>query len=224
MMPPTDFIAALRARGSVVVGTATSAAEAKLLAAAQVDAVAAQGTEAGGHRGTFIGRAEDSLCGTLPLVRQIRAAVELPVIAAGGIMDGAGVAAALLLGASAAQLGTAFLACPENTVLPAVWRRTLLEDRERGTMLSRAYTGRLCRFIRNRYLDEATAEPEFPAYPHMLKIAARLRSVAAERGAPDFAAMLVGQGYPLARELKAADLVATIAGEARAALAGRRLN
>ncbi len=141
-------------RRRFVAGTATTVTEARALADAGVDGVVAQGYEAGGHRGTFAAPVEDSLVGTMALVPMVADAVKLPVIAAGGIMDGRGVAAALALGASAASLGTAFLPCPENGLVSRLHRETLLARGEGPTALSRAYTGRHARFIKNRFIAE----------------------------------------------------------------------
>ncbi|MGH7320843.1 MAG: NAD(P)H-dependent flavin oxidoreductase, partial [Candidatus Rokuibacteriota bacterium] len=181
----SEVIAEMKRRHIAVFGTATTVEEGKALAAAGVDAVVAQGSEAGGHRGTFMGAVEDALIGTMALVPMMVDAVELPVIAAGGIMDGRGVGAALMLGAQGVQMGTAFLACPENDAVNPVWRDTLLNDASRGTVLSRAYTGRHCRFIRNKYLAEMhPSDAEIPAFPHSMAVVGPLRALAAQQGNP----------------------------------------
>ncbi len=210
-IPGAGVVAEMKRRHIAVFGTATTVEEGKALAAAGVDAVVAQGSEAGGHRGTFIGAVEDALIGTMALVPMIVDAIELPVIAAGGIMDGRGVEAALTLGAQAVQMGTAFLACPENDGVSPVWRDTLLNDAARGTVLSRAYTGRHCRFIRNKYLAEMNpGDAEIPAFPHSMAIVGPLRALAAQRGDPEFMAMLAGQAYSKIRAMPAAQLVVEV--------------
>ena len=140
VLPPAA-LAALRTRGLFVMGTATTVEEAVALERAGVDAVVTQGSEAGGHRGTFLGSFEAAMVGTLALVPQVVDAVRVPVVASGGIMDGRGVAAALVLGAAAAQLGTAFLTCEEAGV-PAAYKAAILGAREDGTRLTRSFSGR----------------------------------------------------------------------------------
>jgi nitronate monooxygenase len=184
------------------IGTATTVAEAVELERAGVSAVLAQGYEAGGHRGTFRGPVDQSLIGTLALVPQIVDAVDVPVIASGGVMDGRGIAAALALGAQAVQLGTAFLACPEAGTA-AAHRQSLAAD----TTVTRVLTGRHARAVRTplvERLEAAGLEP--PDYP-------------LPRYLSPEPPMLVGQGGPLARSLPAAELVAALAAETDAALA-----
>ncbi|NUP07843.1 MAG: nitronate monooxygenase [Polyangiaceae bacterium] len=202
----------LRAANILVVGTATSLDEAEALAALGVDAIAAQGSEAGGHRGTFIGRTEESLIGTMALTRQIVAKVNIPVIAAGGIMDGAGIRAAFGLGATAVQLGTAFMLCPEAGTHPA-HRAHLLSPEARRTVVTRAFSGRAARGIRNRMTDafEGVSTPPFPVQQ---ELTAELRAAAAAQGRTDLMQMWTGQGAPLLRELPAAVLVRALAAEA----------
>src|SRR5579863_6837789 len=144
-------IAALRQRGITVIGTATTAEEARRLAHAGVDAIVAQGAEAGAHRGTFAAPFEDSMVPMAKLVREICAGVALPVIASGGIMDGGDVAAALQLGAAAVQLGTAFLPCPESGA-PAAYKRALLDAKKDTTVITRAFSGRPARGLTNGFI------------------------------------------------------------------------
>lgn len=127
---PADAMRRIRASGSMIIGTATNVAKARALEDLGVDAIVAQGGEAGGHRSTFIGAFEDSLIGLVALVPAITRVVHVPVVAAGGIMDGRGIRAALALGASAAQIGTAFLGCPENKAINPVYRATVLDAAE----------------------------------------------------------------------------------------------
>jgi nitronate monooxygenase len=214
-MPSRSEVAALRSKGCYVIGTATTVAEAKALVELGVDAVVAQGSEAGGHRGTFLGAVDDSLIGTLALVPMIADSVDLPVIAAGGIMDGRGVAAAFMLGAAGVALGTAFLACPENTVVSPVYRETLLGGGVAPTSMTRAYTGRHARFIKNRFVAEmAAVAGEIPSYPHQIPLTAPLRALGGEMKKPEIMPMLAGQAYPMVRAMPAGELVQTLVREA----------
>lgn len=187
---------------AVTIGTATTAAEAVELEGAGVDAVVAQGYEAGGHRATFLGPVDRSLMGTLALVPQVADAVSVPVIASGGIMDGRGIAATLALGAQGVQLGTAFLCCAEAGTTPA-HRRALSQD----TIVTRVLTGRHARAVRTPLVDHLEASglepPDYPLPRFLL---------------PE-TPMLAGQGAPLARSLSATELVATLAAETQDALA-----
>jgi nitronate monooxygenase len=152
-IPPREILAECRAKSMVTIGAATTPEEAMALQDAGVDAIAASGFEAGGHRGSFLRSAEDSLTGTFSLVPQIVDIVDVPVIAAGGIGDGRGVIAALALGAEGVQLGTAFLACEESGASP-VHRHALLGKHAGHTALTRGFTGRLARGIHNRLMEE----------------------------------------------------------------------
>jgi nitronate monooxygenase len=211
-VPTGEQIAALRAAGIVVVGTATSLEEANVLAERDVDVICAQGCEAGGHRGTFLGRPEDSLVGTMALTRQIAVRVAKPVIAAGGIMDGAGVRAALDLGARAAQLGTAFMLCPEAGTHGS-HRAALKSDAARTTVVTRAFSGRAARGIRNRFTDALENIAPAP-FPQQQELTAELRAEAAKSARPDLMQLWAGQGTALLRELPAAALVRALAAEA----------
>jgi nitronate monooxygenase len=209
-MPPSQLIAAAQQNGTTVVGTATTVAEAQALQAAGVDAVVAQGAEAGGHRGTFMGSFEDAMVGTMALVPQMVSAVSLPVIAAGGIMDGRGIVAALALGAAGAALGSAFLACPESGIHPA-HRAALLKADETMTTVTRTLTGRPVRSLRNRLTAELTPHlDEIPPYPQQIPLARTLAAAAAKAGNYEFLPMLTGQGLRLMREEPAAALFAQL--------------
>jgi nitronate monooxygenase len=194
--------------GIVVMGTATTAAEAVALEVAGVDAIVAQGAEAGGHRGTFLGSFDDGLVGLIALVPQIVSAVSLPVVAAGGIVDGRGVAAALALGAEGVQLGTAFLFCPESGASTA-WRRAL---RELPTVVTDAYTGRPARGARTAFISELAAGPAPAPYEIQRRLTADFRRI------DGYGWYLGGQAAPLARELPAAELIAVLDAETTAAL------
>ena len=191
---PVDAMRRVRASGAMTIGTATNVAEARALEEVGVDAIVAQGGEAGGHRGTFIGPFEDSLIGLMALLPAIAGAVRVPVIAAGGIMDGRGIRAALGLGASAAQIGTAFLGCPENSAVNPVYRATVLDAADKPTTIARVYSGRYARMIRNRYVTEMSAhEASLPAYPVMGALTQPFMQAAAAQKRADLAQMLVGQ-------------------------------
>ena len=149
----TAQVAALHERDIFVIGTATTVAEAKAWVAVGADAICAQGAEAGGHRGTFLAPVEDSLIGTMALVSTVRRGVPVPVIAAGGIMDGRGVAAALALGAAAAQMGSAFLLADQSMASPP-WRRAIETTDDDATRLTRAFSGRFARGIENEFMRQ----------------------------------------------------------------------
>ncbi len=201
--------------GAKVLCSATTAAEAVALEQAGVDAVIAQGSEAGGHRGTFSVDYRQALIGTLALVPQVVDSVAVPVIAAGGIMDARGLVACLALGASAVQLGTAFLGCPEAPVTPA-WRASLRTAQAEATTVTEALSGKPARGIRNRYIEEVEAldEPPLP-YPAQYSVSRDLRKAATERGDTGFLAMWAGQGVGLIGNRPAAALVDDLVTESR---------
>jgi nitronate monooxygenase len=212
---------ALQARGTYVIGTATTVAEARAWAAIGADAICAQGFEAGGHRGTFLSGAWESSIGTFALVRTIVNAVDLPVIAAGGIMDGAGIAAALMLGASAVQLGTAYLLCDE-AVTHEAWRQAIAGAPDDPTRLTCVFSGRYARGIENEFMR--ALEPvasEIPGYPIQNALTQDLRAAAARAGSPDVLSLWAGQAVKLARPGKAADLTRLLWQETRDVLAAR---
>lgn len=217
-IPPADLLEAFRARGVTLVGTATTVREARAIAAAGVDAIVAQGSEAGGHRATFLGPAERGLIGTMALVPQVADAVDLPVIAAGGIMDGRGVVAALALGAAGAQMGTAFLTAAESGA-PAAQKEAVLASEDESTTLIRAISGKPARGIPNR-LSEALAAPDDALLPYPIQHALTrdIRRAAGQRGRADLLALWAGQGAPLATRRRAGEIVADIDGQVRALL------
>jgi nitronate monooxygenase len=210
-----SLVARAHEAGAKVLCSATTVAEAKQLEDMGIDAIIAQGSEAGGHRGTFGGDYRQALIGTMALVPQVVDAVSVPVIAAGGIMDARGVAAALALGASAAQMGTAFLGCPEAPI-PDAWRASLAAAEAEATTVTEALSGGAGRAIRNRYIEEIEAldEPLLP-YPAQYSLSLNLRRAAAKRDIADFIAMWAGQGVGLIRRQPAADLVDDLVAESR---------
>ncbi len=209
--------ARLKARGIKVIGTATTVAEARAWAEIGADAICASGFESGGHRGTFLKPVEDSLIGTLSLVPAVKAAVALPVIAAGGIMDGRSIAAMLTLGAEAVQMGTAFLLAEESAI-SAPWRGELKGKDADATRLTRAFSGRYARGLENRFLREMAGK-DIPPYPIQNALTQELRAANAKAGRSDMLSLWAGQGVHAIREGRTADLIAAFWEEARQAAA-----
>lgn len=207
LLPP-EVMARLKAQSTFIIGTATTVGEARQLEGAGVDAVVAQGSEAGAHRGTFAVPAEEALIGTVALVPQVADAVKIPVIASGGIMDGRGIAAALALGASAVQMGTAFLATKEAGTSTA-YREALLRAREDQTTITRAFSGRAARGIRNEFIEKwNAADLKSLSYPWQNAFTQRMRRAAATAKEPGLLSLWAGQGVTLIRESTAAELMA----------------
>lgn len=217
-LPSEGAIAALRERGVTLLATATSLAEARAIESAGLDAVVAQGIEAGGHRGVFDPAAPDDALGVIALTRLLVRESGLPIIAAGGIMDGAGIAAALDLGAVAAQLGTAFVACPESAADDA-YKTGLTGPGGRHTTLTTLISGRPARALANRFtaLAAPLGDRRPPDYPIAYDAGKALHAAAKARGEFGFGAQWAGQGAPLARSMPAAELVATLRAEISAA-------
>ena len=216
---PRDAIAAAHAAGMKVVGTATTVDEAVLLERDGVDAVVAQGSEAGAHRGTFAVPFEDALIGTVALVPQVVDAVRIPVLASGGIVDGRGMAAALALGAAGVQLGTAFLVCPESGI-PAAYREALAHAHAHETRVTRVFSGRPARGIVNAFMrDTPEDSPAVLPYPYQNALTRAMRGAAAKANAAGRLSLWAGQGAPLARVMPAGVLVATLVEETAAASA-----
>jgi nitronate monooxygenase len=203
---PSEAIRAIKPH-MFLIGTATTVDEALRLEGDGVDAIVVQGSEAGGHRGSFLGEFEASMVGTIALVPQVVDAVRVPVVASGGIMDGRGIAAALALGASAAQMGTAFLTCDEAGISPA-YKQAVLHAHENDTRLTRVFSGRPARGIVNRFMvemeDAGDAVLGFPAQNVLTR---PLRTEAARQERHEFLSLWAGQGTRLARAESAAALV-----------------
>lgn len=216
-LPAAGYLAALREAGIQTLATATNQREAAVIEAAGIDAIVAQGIEAGGHRGMFDPGAEDERLSTAVLVRLLTRQTSLPIIAAGGIMDGAGIQAALDLGAAGAQLGTAFILCPESAATTS-YRANLKSERAEATRLTPVLSGRPARGMTNQLIrhGEMPGSPRPAAYPVALDAARQLNAAAMQQGNHEFAAQWAGQGAPLARELPAATLMATLMEEFRA--------
>lgn len=196
--PGVARVAALKAQGFKIVGTATQVSEGRMLQASGVDAVVAQGYEAGGHRGGFLGRPEGALIGTLALVPQLVDALDIPVIAAGGIADARGVAAAQALGASAVAAGTAFLLVDECPLSPA-YRNALLAATDADSTLTQAFSGRVARGLANRVTRELEGVA-LPAFPQPNAASRAMRQAAAKAGQADFISLWAGQALPLNRQ------------------------
>ena len=210
-LPPAELLARVRAWGSKIFSSATTVEEARWLEAQGVDAIVAQGLEAGGHRGMFLSEDLTRQMGTLALLPQIVRAVKTPVIAAGGIADAKGVAAALALGAAGVQIGTAYLLCPEATT-SAVHRAALNSEMARHTALTNLFTGRPARGIMNRVMKELgpmSAAP--PAFPLATSAIAPLRANAESRGSGDFSPLWSGQNASGCKEVPAAELTRELA-------------
>ena len=210
-LPARQQIAALRQAGIYTMATATNVHEAALIEEAGVAAIVAQVVEAGGHRGAFDPQAPDERHSTSVLLRLLAGRTTLPLIAAGGIMDGQGIRAALDLGAVAAQLGTAFVLCPESSA-NAGYRANLQSARAASTRLTSVLSGRLARGMVNRLIEhgEAPGSPPPADYPVAYDAAKQLNALASRHGDSEFAAQWAGQGAPLAREMGAAQLVAAL--------------
>ncbi|MDW6022250.1 nitronate monooxygenase [Mesorhizobium sp. BAC0120] len=213
-LPEEALLGRVKAAGAKVISSATTVAEAKWLESRGCDAIIAQGAEAGGHRGMFLTSEIDTQSGTMALVPQVVDAVSVPVIAAGGIADSRGIVAALALGASAVQIGTAYLFCPEAKV-PPVHQAALRNEAADNTALTNIFTGRPARGIVNRLMRElgpmSRKAPEFPLAGGPLS---PLRAASEPNGSGDFMSLWSGQGAPLAVELPAGELTRKLWAEA----------
>jgi nitronate monooxygenase len=210
-LPAPELLERVRAWGAKVLSSATTVEEARWLEARGVDAVIAQGFEAGGHRGMFLSGDLNSQLGTLALVRQVVDAVKVPVIAAGGIADARGVAAALALGAAGAQVGTAYLLCPEATTT-ALHRQALKSEAARVTAITNVFTGRPARGIVNRVMRELGPVSELaPAFPQAAPAMGVLRAKAESQGRSDFSPLWSGQNASGCKEVPAAELTRELA-------------
>jgi nitronate monooxygenase len=217
-LPAAKLLDRIRKAGSKIIASATSAREAKWLADRGCDAVIAQGYEAGGHRGMFLTDSIDSQAGTLALVPQVVDAIKVPVIAAGGIGDARGIAAAFALGASAVQMGTVYLFCPEANVSD-LHRQALASARDDETALTNVFTGRPARGIINRAMRElGPMSADAPAFPLAGGALAPLKAAAEARGSSDFTSLWSGQSASFGREIPAGELTRRLAQEALARL------
>ena len=206
-IPSANAMAQLRKAGIPACGTATTLEEGQALADAGVDAIVAQGEEAGAHRGTFLRSAEESMVPTLELTRAIATATKLPVFASGGLMDGADMKHAFDAGAQAAQFGTAFLLCPESGI-PQPYRQAL-RARKDTTVITRVYSGRAARGLRNHFIDECEGVPVLP-FRQQNDLTRPMRTESGKKGLPDYISLWAGRGITRIREMPAADLVRTL--------------
>jgi nitronate monooxygenase len=213
-----ELLGRLKENGATVMGTATTVREGLRLEKDGVDMVVAQGSEAGAHRGTFLGDFADAMIGTVALVPQLADALSVPVVASGGIMDGRGLAAAFILGAEAVQMGTAFLVCEESGAHPE-YKRMVLGGAEDATAVTRAFSGRPARGIKNRFLTEVGEhEGELPPFPVQNTLTKDVRAAAQRQNRPEFMSLWAGQAAPLGRSMKAAELVGAVVDRAEVAL------
>jgi nitronate monooxygenase len=216
-LPPEALLKRVKAIGSKIISSATTAAEARWLEERGVDAVIAQGNEAGGHRGIFLSDDISTQPGTFALVPQVVDAVKVPVIAAGGIADGRGIAAAFALGAAAVQVGTAFLHCPESKISD-MHRKALAEASDDSTVLTNLITGRPARGIVNRLIREQGPMAEVPPFPLATVAVAPLRAAAEKAGSGDFSPLWSGQAAALGKPVAAAALTRELAADGLARL------
>lgn len=208
-----EQVSRLQQAGIAVVGTVTTVDEALAWQAAGADGVIASGIEAGGHRGTFIGPQKEARLTTFELLPAVAAAVEIPVVAAGGIMDGADIKRALAHGAQAVQMGTAFLVTEESGIHPA-YKQRLLQARENTTRQTRAFSGRYARGLDNRFMQlMGDVEEQVPAYPVQNALTGSIRAEAARRGDPEWMSLWCGAQVHRARSMPVAQLVRTLVDE-----------
>jgi nitronate monooxygenase len=217
-LPEAALLKRVKAAGCLVISSATTVKEAVWLEQRGVDAVIAQGAEAGGHRGMFLTDKIAEQPGLFALLPQIVDAVKVPVIAAGGIADGRGIAAAFMLGASGVQIGSAYLRCPESTHT-AAGRAALAEGRDDSTVITNVMTGRPARGVQNRLMREAgPISPDAPPFPHAATALGPLKTAAEKQGRVDFTNLWAGQAIALGREVPAAELTRDLAKSALARL------
>ena len=216
-LPEPALFERVKRAGIVTLSSATTVDEARWLDERGVDAIIAQGNEAGGHRGIFLGDDITTQPGTFALVPQVADAVNAPVIAAGGVTDARGIAAAFILGASAVQVGTAFLFCPESKI-SGLYRTALKSARDDGTALTNLMTGRPARGLMNRVMRDFGPISEAPAFPLAAGALAPLRAKAEAAGSSDFTPLWSGQAAALGVEMSARGLMQKLASEAQALL------
>jgi len=206
LLDPT-WISTLKAQHTMLMGTATTLKEARELEKSGIDMIVAQGREAGGHRGTFLGVAEEALLALPDLVSQLVDKLNTPIIASGGIMDGSGIADSLKLGATGVQMGTAFLTCPESGIHPK-YKQTLLELDHDSTTLTRAFSGKLVRGIQNKFITRMDVDKnEILDYPIQNVLTRSIRNKAKEENNTDYMSMYAGQSARLSRGLPVSELM-----------------
>jgi nitronate monooxygenase len=218
-IPDKEVLQRARSAHMAILGTATTLEEARMLAAAGVDGIVAQGAEAGAHRGTFAGPFDSSMVPTLDLVHAIARSVPVPVIASGGLMDGRDLAAALRAGASAVQMGTAFLACPESGA-SEIYKQAILAAKQDTTEITRAFSGRPARGLVNAWMQKLKGrEDAILPYPVQNSLTRAMRTAAAKRGEAGYLSLWAGQGVTRARSMPAGELVRRLVEEMKAVAA-----
>lgn len=214
-IPADDQIERLKNAGIVTLATATTAEEAAEIEAAGLDAVILQGSEAGGHRGAFLKHSKDSLVGLMSLIPEVVAQVDIPAIAAGGIMTGRHIAAAGILGAEGVQMGTAFLAAHESGAHP-MHKNILTESENVPAVLTTLYTGRQARAVKNKFISEfGRVQEHMVEYPVQRSLTQPFQDASKESGVPDYAMLLAGQSKQFARDMSARSLMESLVSEAR---------
>jgi nitronate monooxygenase len=209
-IPTAEYVSKLKEAKVILMGTATQLIEAKMLEESGIDICVAQGTEAGGHRGTFINNYSDGLIGLMALVPQLVDHLQIPVVAAGGIMDIRGIKAAFALGAAGVQMGTAFLSCPESGAHEK-FKEILLQTKMDNTTLTKTFSGKLVRAIKNRYISRMEKfDHEILDYPIQNTITRSIRKEAEKRNNTDFMAMWAGQAAYLSQGISVAELIAKL--------------
>jgi nitronate monooxygenase len=217
-LPDAAMMKRVKAAGAIVLSSATTVKEAIWLEENGADVIIAQGAEAGGHRGMFLTENIAEQSGTFALVPQVVDAVKVPVIAAGGIADGRGIAAAFALGASGVQIGTAYLRCPESKIIAAA-RVALAQASDESTVITNVMTGRPARGVANRVMREVgPVSPDAPVFPHAATGLGPLKAAAEKLGRVDFTNLWAGQAVRMGREMPAAELTRALAGSALARL------
>lgn len=213
----------LKEVGTILIGTATTIREAVFLEQAGVDVVVGQGAEAGGHRGTFLQDSERSLVGTMALIPQMVDHVQIPVIAAGGIMDGRGILAALSLGAEGVQMGTAFLTSTESQA-PVIHQELIMKGTEEDTVITRSFSGKHARGIQNTFITQLKRhEEDWPEYPIQNALTQDIRSASSQQGLSDYMSLWAGQGLRLSRKKSIHELMQLLISETEQAL-GRMID
>jgi nitronate monooxygenase len=203
----SEWIKQFKKNHTLLIGTATTLAEARFLENSGTDMIAAQGSEAGGHRGTFIGKEEDGLIGLFCLIPQLVHQITIPIIASGGIMEGRGIVAAMDLGAEGVQMGTAFLSCVE-TGIPDVYKQALLSQQKDNTVLTRAFSGKLARGLRNEFTERMESKlRNILDYPIQNALTNPMRKIAKEKDNNNFMSMWAGQSAQLSRSCTASELI-----------------
>lgn len=206
-IPADEFLKELHKHKVILIGTATTLAEAKLLEEKGIDIVTAQGSESGGHRGTFLGTIEDSLIGNMALIPQLADNIKIPIVASGGIMDARGIVASLILGASGIQIGTAFLTCPESGIHQS-YKEVLMNTKQDNTTLTRVFSGKMCRVIKNTFVKRMQGyEQDILDYPIQNSLTTQMRKESAKQNRADFLSLLAGQSAYLSKGISAQQLV-----------------